>query len=143
MFRKIDVVHDGRVEINRVETFRRTVDHLQSRLLLDGQIDEQWAVHKFSETLKCHKLVVGLRRPGVDLDRVLERNDQELDPFVLDDLEVDRPLQIAHVDPSVAAFDLLISHSVGPEDFGLQPGQVVHSHSVLFAGYGHQDVLSL
>lgn len=121
MFRKIDVVDDGRVEINRVEAFRRTVDHLQSRLLLDGQINEQWAVHKFSETLKCHELVVGLRRPRVDFDRILERNDQELDPFVLDDLEVDRPLQVTDVDPSVAAFHLLISHSIGPEDFGLEP----------------------
>lgn len=55
MFRKVNIVDDGRVEIYRVETFRRTVDHLQSRLLLNRKIDEQRSVHKFSETLQTEE----------------------------------------------------------------------------------------
>ena len=44
--------------------------------------------------------MVGFGGPGVDLDGVAQRNDQELDALVLDDLEVDGAGQIAHVDPS-------------------------------------------
>lgn len=143
MLRKVDVVDGGRVEVDRVEALRRAVDHLQSGLLLHGQVDQQRAVHQLAETLKCHKLVVRFGCPRVDLDRVLERNHQKLDPLVLDDLEVDRTLQITHVDPPVAALHLLISHSVGSQDLGLEPGQVVHADAVLLAGNGDQDVLAL
>lgn len=62
--------------------------------------------------LECHEFVVRLRGPCVDLDRVLQRNHQELDALVLDDLEVNGALQIANVDPAVAAFDLLL-HNMG------------------------------
>lgn len=58
--------------------------------------------------LKCHEFVVGLRGPGVDLDRVLQGDHQELDALVLDDLEVDGTLQVADIDPAVAPFDLLL-----------------------------------
>lgn len=58
--------------------------------------------------LECHEFVVRLRGPCVDLDRVLKRNHQELDALVLDDLEVYGALQVAHIDPAVAAFDLLL-----------------------------------
>lgn len=36
-----------------------------------------------ASNLEGHELVVGLGGPGVDLHRVLERDDQELDPLVL------------------------------------------------------------
>lgn len=52
MLRKVDVVDRGRVEVDRVEAFRRAVDHLQPGLLLHGQVDQQRAVHQLTETLE-------------------------------------------------------------------------------------------
>lgn len=62
---------------------------------------------QLAKALEGHELVVGLGRPRVDLDGVLERDHQELDPLVLHDAEVHRALQLAHVDPAVAPLHLL------------------------------------
>ena len=94
---------------------------------------------KLAERLECHELVVGLRGPGIDLDGLAKRDDQKLDPLVLDDLEVDGALQVADVDPSGASLDGVVRS----QDLGLEPGQVVDSDTVLLAGNRDQDVLTL
>ena len=48
---------------------------------------------KFAERLEGHELVVRLRRPGVDLDGVPQRDDQKLDTLVFHDLEVNSALE--------------------------------------------------
>lgn len=61
-----------------------------------------------STHLECHKFMIRLRRPRINLNRVFQCNHKEFDSFVFDDLEVNGALQVANVDPSVAAFDLLL-----------------------------------
>ena len=48
---------------------------------------------QLAKGLEGHEFVVGLRGPRVDLDGVAQRDDEELDALVLDDLEVDRALE--------------------------------------------------
>lgn len=107
--------------------------------------------------------------PRVDLDRVLERNHQELDPLVFDDLKVNGTLQIAHIDPAVAALHLLlllectyselvwpvvplsyvslaptyIGQAIGAQNLRLQPRQIVDANAILLARNGDQNVLAL
>ena len=91
------------------------------------------------KALEGHEFVVGLWGPGVDLDGVPQGNDQKFDPLVFDDFEVNCPLEVAHIDPTIPP---LLS-VVRPENLRLEPRQVVDPHSVLFAWDGHQDVLAL
>lgn len=51
MLRQIHIVDGGRVQIDRMETLRGAVDHLQPRLVLDGQVDEQRPMCQVAETL--------------------------------------------------------------------------------------------
>ena len=90
---------------------------------------------EFAERLERHELVVGLRRPRVDLDALLERYHEELDPLVLDDPEVYAPLELAHVHPPLLVFPL------GLEYLRLQPRQVIHPDLVLLPGDRHEYVL--
>jgi hypothetical protein len=62
----------------------------------------------YTTNLKCHEFVVGFRRPGVDFNRILQSDDQELDALVFDNLEMHCSLKVANIDPSVAAFYLLL-----------------------------------
>lgn len=56
--------------------------------------------------LEAHKLVVGLRSPGVDLHRGLQSDHEKLDALVADDLEVDGSLEISDVHPAIPLFRL-------------------------------------
>ena len=112
-----------------MESANRTVNDFQTGSFLHREVDEKGPVLQLGEGLEGHELVVRLGRPGVDLDGVAQGDDQELDSLVLDDLEVDGPLQVAHVDPAGAPLDGV----VGSEDLGLEPGKVVDANSVLFA----------
>ena len=67
--------------------------YLQPRSLLDRKIHQQGLVLQFAEGLEGHEFVVGLRGPGVDLDGVSQRNDKELDSFILYNLEMDSTLE--------------------------------------------------
>ena len=71
--------------------------------------------------------MVGFGRPGVDLDGLPQRDHEELDPLVLDDLEVHGAGEVADVDPAGPPLDVVVR----PQDLGLKPGQVVHPHTVL------------
>ena len=83
--------------------------------------------------------MVGFGRPGVDLDGVSQRNHQELDPLVLDNLEVYCRREISHIDPAGLALNVV----VGAQDLGLEPGEVVHAYAILFPRDGDEDILSL
>ena len=84
---------------------------------------------QLAEGLEGHEFVVRLRRPCVNLDGVAQRDDEELDSLVLDDLEVDRALEVADVDPSGAPLDGVVR----PQNLRLEPREVVDPHSVLLA----------
>lgn len=65
-------------------------------------------LQRSSTHLECHEFMIRLRRPRINLNRVFQCNHKEFDSFVFDDLEVNGALQVANVDPTVAAFDLLL-----------------------------------
>lgn len=52
VFRQINIVNSGRVQIDGMKAFSRAVDNLQTRLILNGQIDQQWPVNQFAEALR-------------------------------------------------------------------------------------------
>ena len=103
--------------------------HLQPGSLLDRQIHQERLVLQLAEGLEGHEFVVRLRRPCVNLDGVAQRDDEELDSLVLDDLEVDRALEVADVDPSGAPLDGVVR----PQNLRLEPREVVDPNSVLLA----------
>lgn len=59
-----------------------------------------------SERLERHKLVVGLRRPRVQLDAVLKRHEQEADALEAHHLKVHAALEFAHIRPAVSLVHL-------------------------------------
>ncbi len=61
---------------------------------------------KISDHLECHELVIRFGGPGVDFDGRFHADDEELDSFVANDLEVDGTLQIAHIHPSISLLGL-------------------------------------
>ena len=103
--------------------------YLQPRSLLDRKIHQQGLVLQFTEGLEGHEFVVGLGGPGVDLDGVAQRDDEELDSLVLDDLEMDRALEVADVDPAGAPLDGIVC----PQNLRLEPREIIDPHSVLLA----------
>ena len=98
-----------------MEALARAVDHLQSLPVLDSQVNEKRMLLEFPERLEGHELIVGLGRPRVDLDAVLEGDHEELDTLVLDDLEVDAALELADVHPALLVLALRL------EDLCLEP----------------------
>lgn len=91
---------------------------------------------------ESHKLVIRAWRPGVDLDAVTQGNDEEFDLFIFDNLEVDRALEVADIDPAVAFLNILVANALGAQNLGLEPREVVNADSVLLARHRHQDVLT-
>ena len=75
------------------QNYGRFIFYLQPRALLHGEIDQQGLVLQFTEWLEGHKLVVGFGGPGVDLNGISQRNDKELDSFILYNLEMDSTLE--------------------------------------------------
>lgn len=55
MFWHVHIVDECRVQIDGVEALGRTIDHLQSGLILDCQIDEQRSMGEFTKTLYNNK----------------------------------------------------------------------------------------
>ena len=45
--------------------------------------------------------MIGFGCPGVDLNAIFQSNNQEFDPLIADNLEVDGSLEIAHIHPAV------------------------------------------
>ena len=60
------------------------------------------------ESFKRHKLVIRFRCPGIDLYRLPEGYHKELDPFILDYLEVYRAGQVTDIDPPGAPLYIVI-----------------------------------
>ena len=83
-------------------------------------------------------------------------NNEELDPLVLDNLEVNRRAEVAHVDPPSSSLYRVLRpekneeiearrkiNRFSLENLALQPGEVVDAHSVLLPTDRHKDVLTL
>ena len=81
-------------------------------------------------------------RPSVDLDAVTQRDDEEFNFLIFDDLEMNRALEVAHINPAVALLDILVADALGAQNFGLEPREVVNADAVLLARYRHQNVLA-
>lgn len=62
---------------------------------------------QISEVFKGHEFVIWFWRPSIDLNRVLQGYNKELDPFVLDNTEVNCTLQFTNINPSISSFCLL------------------------------------
>lgn len=93
-----------------MEAIGRSINDFQSRLLFNRQVNQQWAMIQFTETLQnkrmsdiipvfelpsyleSHKLVVRLWRPRIYFYRVFERNHEELYSFVFDNFEMNSTL---------------------------------------------------
>lgn len=87
--------------------------------------------------------MIGTRRPGVDLDTVSQCDDQELYFLVLDNLEMNRALEVSDVDPAVALLHVRVADTFRSKDLGLEPREIVDADAVLFARNRHQNVLTL
>jgi len=98
--------------------------------------------NKQTTYFESHKLVIRAWRPGVDLDAVTQGNDEEFDLFIFDNLEVDRALEVADIDPAVALLNVLVANALGAQNLGLEPREVVNADPVLLARHRHQDVLT-
>ena len=55
---------------------------------------------QLAERLEGHELVIGLRRPSIDLYGFSQGDNQKLDSLVLHDLEVNGALQVTDIDPT-------------------------------------------
>lgn len=107
MFRQVNIINASGIQVDSVKTVGTTVDNLKPRSLFHREIDEQRPMRQFRKRLKGHKFVIGLRRPGVYLNAVLQRYHKELDSFVFDYFEVDGALEVAYIYPAITTFDLL------------------------------------
>ena len=93
--------------------------------------------------LILHEFVIGFGCPGVNFDRVLQGNDQELDAFILDYLKVNGALNVPLVQPAVAFVVHATQTVLCPQNLVLQPRQIVHSQPILLPANRHQDILIL
>ena len=91
---------------------------------------------------ESHEFVIRAGRPSVDLDAVTQRDDEEFNFLIFDDLEMNRALEVAHINPAVALLDILVADALGAQNFGLEPREVVNADAVLLARYRHQNVLA-
>ncbi len=88
MFRRVEVVDSGRVEIDGMESVGGAIYDLEPRPLLHGEVDEEGFVYEVWECFECHELVVRFRGPGIDLNSLPQGYHQELDPLVLDNFKM-------------------------------------------------------